>query len=106
MEIVQNSQEKISDTLKIIDFWASWCGPCKALKPIIDSIESEYADKVDLLKVEIDNPINKAIVEKYAVQSVPTVVFEKRGQEIARLVGLNGKETYTKIIENNLPKEL
>jgi thioredoxin 1 len=106
MEIVQNSQEKNSDKLKVLDFWASWCGPCKALKPTIESLEQEFAGQIDLLKVEIDNPINKGIVEKYQIQSIPTVVFEQHGQEIGRITGINPKERYVEFIKANIPKEL
>lgn len=107
METIQNPQkENDVNKLKVIDFWASWCGPCKALSPIIDSIATEYGDFIDLQKVEIDNPINKSIVDKYQVQSIPTVVFEKQGTEVARLTGLRPREAYSEIIKQNIPREL
>jgi thioredoxin 1 len=73
---------------EVIDFWATWCGPCKLMNPILDEVEQEYPDLI-LTKVDID--VDKEMVEKYGNQSVPTYIILKDGKEIDRIIGAKPK---------------
>ena len=69
----------------LVDFWAEWCGPCRAISPIVEELAEEYAGKVNIGKCDIEE--NDDIVMKYAVRNVPTIVFVKDGQLVDRQVG-------------------
>lgn len=79
-----------SDTPVLVDFTATWCGPCKALAPIIDKIADEYAGKVKVGKLDIDD--SPEIAAKYQVRSVPTVLVFKGGQKVGQNVGLTSRD--------------
>lgn len=75
----------------LVDFWAEWCGPCKALSPILDEIAAEYQDQVIVAKINIDD--NPATAPKYHVRSIPTLLLFKQGAVVATQVGaLSAKE--------------
>jgi thioredoxin 1 len=74
-----------SPTPVIVDFWAPWCGPCKAIAPMLDKIASEYADKVVVAKVNTDD--NPEWAMKYGVQGIPTMLFVADGKIVHRQVG-------------------
>jgi thioredoxin 1 len=74
----------------LVDYWAEWCGPCKAISPILDEISTEYAGKVTIAKINIDDNPNTA--PKYGVRSIPTLMLFKDGEVEAVQVGLVGKE--------------
>lgn len=75
----------------IVDIWATWCGPCKQLVPILDMLSGEYADKATWFKVDAD--ANPATVEKYGVSSVPTVLVFKDGVVVHSITGAKPKAT-------------
>ena len=81
-----------SDKPVVVDFSAAWCGPCRLLSPIIDDLALEYAGKIKVGKVDIDQC--QAVVDKYGVTSVPTVLFFKGGAKVDTLIGLNSKNVY------------
>ena len=89
---VDNFEEKVLKAPKkiMVDFWASWCGPCKALSPIVDEIAEEADDSFLVGKVNIDE--NRDIALKYKVMSIPTVILFENGEEVKRSVGLVAKE--------------
>lgn len=76
----------------VIDFWATWCGPCKRLGPIIEELAAEFGDKVIIGKCDIEE--NDDLTEKFNIMNVPTVVFMKDGKEVDRISGLVIKNTY------------
>lgn len=82
-------------TIKVIDFWAEWCGPCKMMAPIIKEIESEYAGRIEVSELNIDEDANRTQVEKYSVMSIPTYIILKDNEPAARFVGVQPKQTIT-----------
>ena len=76
----------------LIDFWATWCGPCKRLGPIIEELATEYDGKAVIGKCDIEE--NDDLTEKFGIMNVPTVVFLKDGKEVDRVVGLAMKNVY------------
>lgn len=71
--------------LTVVDFWADWCGPCRMIAPILDQLSVEYAGKVKVTKLDVDN--NQATSTKFNVRSIPTLLFFKDGQLVDQVVG-------------------
>ena len=86
-----------SDKPVVVDFSAAWCGPCRQLAPIIEDLAKEYAGRVKVGKLDIDQ--SQDIASKFGIMSVPTVLFFKAGQKVDTLVGLNSKSVYKAKIE-------
>ena len=97
----KESFEKVvssSSQTTLIDFWAPWCGPCKALGPILEELNTELADQVSIYKVNVDE--NTALAQEHGVQSIPTILVYKNGNVSQTLVGLKTKEELTEIIQS------
>lgn len=77
----------------LVDFWAEWCGPCKALAPIIEEVAKEQDGKVKVVKLEVDE--NPETASKYNVLSIPTLAIFKNGELVKTMVGLQSKEKIT-----------
>lgn len=89
---VDGKTEAMSDLPKLWDFWATWCPPCKELKPVIEALEQEYAGKIEIKSIDVD--VEKDLASKFKIQAVPTLVFlDKSGKELARIVGAVPKDT-------------
>ena len=93
-EKVTSSKEK---TL-IIDFWAPWCGPCKALTPVLEELSSEMSDSVEVYKVNVDD--NTELAQEYGVQSIPTLLVFKNGALSKTIVGLKTKDELVEIVNS------
>ena len=89
-----------SEKLVIVDFWATWCGPCRMLSPILDEVEEEMSDKIQVVKVNVDDA--DEIAMRYRIMSIPTLVFFKDGQMVDRTVGAMPKSALVERINANL----
>lgn len=95
-------EEKIlkSDKPVMVDFWAPWCGPCKAISPTVEALEKEYGEKMTFTKVNVDeNPITPS---KYGVQAIPTLIFFKNGEIVDQITGMVAKEKLEETIKGVL----
>jgi thioredoxin 1 len=86
-----------SDKLVIIDFWATWCGPCRALSPIMDELAEEYKDEVVIAKCDTEE--NNEIAMQFGVRNIPMLVFMKNGEVVDTRVGLQRKGDLVKMID-------
>ena len=84
----------------LLDFWAEWCGPCKMIGPILGELSEEYADKVKIVKLNVDENNNTAI--QYAVRSIPTLILFKDGQVQAQHIGAAAKGQLKQFLDSNL----
>lgn len=84
----------------IVDFWAQWCNPCKALAPILDDVSQHFGDKVKFVKLDVDH--NPETPPKFGVRGIPTLILFKDGQIMATQVGLLNKTDLIKFIDGHL----
>ena len=84
----------------LVDFWATWCGPCRMAAPVLEALAEEHKD--DLLMVKMDVDQNTAIPEKFGIMSIPTTIIFKDGKEVARQVGFSGREAYVELIKKGV----
>ena len=89
-----------SDKLTVVDFWAEWCGPCRAIGPVIEELGKEYAGKVNIGKVNVDHNSEGSI--NYGITSIPAILFFKGGEVVDKLVGAQPKSNFVKKIEQHL----
>lgn len=90
----------LSNKPVLVDFWASWCGPCRMVSPVIDQIAEEYDGKIIVGKVNVDD--EGALAAEYAVVSIPTVIVFKDGKPVEKLVGAHSADDYADMIDKVL----
>ena len=81
----------------LVDFWAPWCGPCRAIAPIVEELSGEYAGKVDFAKLNTDD--NQRTAMKFGVMAIPTLILFRGGNEVARVTGVQSKQALKKTID-------
>lgn len=84
----------------LVDFWATWCGPCKMVAPILEELAKEYAKKMKIGKLDVDE--NPKIPSQYGIMSIPTLMFFNKGEVVEQLVGALGKAELKRKIEEHL----
>lgn len=94
------SEVEQSDLPVLVDFWATWCAPCRMLAPTVDAIAQEYDGKLKVVKV--DTAVGQQVAQKYGVQALPTLVVFKDGEIVDRKVGALPKEQITQMLDPHL----
>jgi len=92
----QNFEEEVKEGLVLVDFFATWCGPCKMMEPVISKIADEYKGKVKVGKVNVDDENELAM--KYGISSIPTLILFKDGKPLKTLIGLSSKSEIENMI--------
>jgi len=87
-----------SDKPVLADFWAPWCGPCRAMSPAVEAVAEKLANDATVVKVNVDD--NPSVSSKYNIRGIPTLILFKDGKEANRLVGLSSQEQITALIKN------
>lgn len=89
-----------SDVPVLVDFWATWCGPCRMIAPIIDQLAEEYEGRIKVAKVDVDE--NRDLAQRYGVMSIPTIIIFKNGEVVNQVVGARPKVELEKMINASL----
>ena len=103
MEKILNSDnfdETIKDGVTLVDFWATWCGPCKMLAPVIVEIAKDYDGRAQVCKVDVDE--NPELAQRYGIYSIPSVFVFKNGEAVDKLVGFRVKTQIAEVLDKYL----
>ncbi len=95
-----NFQKEVleSDKLTVVDFWAEWCGPCRAIGPVIEELATQYSGKVNIGKVNVD--VNSNVSTNFGITSIPAILFFKNGQVVDKQIGAVPKSVLEKKIQS------
>jgi thioredoxin 1 len=95
-----NFKDETKEGVVLVDFFATWCGPCKMLAPVIEELAGEYEGKVKIGKLDVDE--NPETAGQFGVQSIPTIIIFKDGQEVDKMLGFQSKEALKEHIDKAL----
>lgn len=95
----QTFTNETSEGLVLADFWATWCGPCKMIAPVLEEINGEMSDKVKIVKLDVDD--NQETAGKFGVMSIPTLLLFKNGEVVDQVVGYQPKEALVELINKH-----
>ncbi|HEA3360581.1 TPA: thioredoxin [Staphylococcus aureus] len=91
---------KVESGVQLVDFWATWCGPCKMIAPVLEELAADYEGKADILKLDVDE--NPSTAAKYEVMSIPTLIVFKDDQPVDKVVGFQPKENLAEVLDKHL----
>ncbi len=91
---------KVESGVQLVDFWATWCGPCKMIAPVLEELAADYEGKAGILKLDVDE--NPSTAAKYEVMSIPTLIVFKDGQPVDKVVGFQPKENLAEVLDKHL----
>lgn len=100
--VQDNEFEQIikDESIVVVDFTATWCGPCKKVSPMMDQLAADYDGRVKVVKVDVDK--NKSVAKQYGIRSIPAVLVIKSGELVETLVGMNPYEKFTSAVDTHL----
>ena len=90
------------NTLVFVDFFATWCGPCKMMHPVLEGLKKQLGERVKIVEIDIDSPVNRQLVNSYQVQAVPTLMLFKAGKMVWRQSGAMQATQIRQVIEKHL----
>jgi thioredoxin 1 len=86
-----------SDQPVLVDFWAEWCAPCRALAPVVDAVAQEYQGKAKVVKLDVDD--STEVAQRYGIRGIPTLIVFKGGSEADRVIGMTSKENIARMLD-------
>jgi thioredoxin 1 len=86
-----------ADVPVLVDFWAEWCGPCKALTPVVEELAADYADRIKVGKVDTDT--NREVSVRFSISAIPTVILFNKGEILEKFVGLRSKKDFKAVLD-------
>lgn len=87
-----------TDKPVLVDFYADWCAPCRAMKPVLEDLKSQMGEEISIFKIDVDK--NQSIAERYAIRSIPTLILFKNGEPVWRKSGMASSVELQKAVEN------
>lgn len=85
-----------NESLLVVDFTASWCGPCKLVAPLMDKLADEYGDQIKVFKLDLDS--NKPVAKRFSIRSIPAILFFKDGELTETLIGVKPYEDFSSVV--------
>jgi thioredoxin 1 len=84
----------------LVDFWAEWCGPCRMMTPVVESVAQKFAGRAKIVKINVDD--NQSVTQRFGIKGIPTMIVFKDGKEAERIVGATNEAAVSRIIEEQL----